>query len=59
MAIKALRVLFEDFEAQIKCQSEIDEETSCDSQEEPLEETQLILCLTLQVSSRLKNMKTR
>ena len=40
-AIKVLRVLFEDFEAQIKCQSEIDEETSCDSQEEPLEETQV------------------
>ena len=39
-AIKGLRVLIEDFEAQIKRQSEIDARTSCDSQEEPLGETQ-------------------
>ena len=34
-------MLFEDFEAQIAHQSEVDEETSCDSQEEPLGEAQV------------------
>ena len=40
MLKKALRMLFEDFEAQIKWQNEVDEGSSSESQEEPLVEEQ-------------------
>ena len=59
-AIKALRMLFEDFEAQIKCLNEVDEESSCESQEEPLEETQAAdPCLASKASFHLKTTKMR